>query len=90
MCVFSGGSKNSMVAWSIMLWESIYSMIACIINYCTCWVVGEWFVCIVVLQVCVDFSEVVSVHYANVSTFITWFDNNGLVIFDVIQCYLFL
>ena len=27
---------------------------------------GEWFVCIVVMQVCVDFSEVVScVHYAN-------------------------
>ena len=47
---------------------------ACIIGYCTYWVVGEWFVCIVVLQVCVGFGELVScVHYANVSIFITWF-----------------
>ena len=36
---------------------------------------------------CVDLSEVVScVHYANVSTFITWFDDNGLVIFEVVKC----
>ena len=57
---------------------------ACIIGYCTCWAVGKWFVCSVVLQVCVDFSEIVScVHYTNASTFITWFDDNGLVIFEV-------
>ena len=36
---------------------------------------------------CVDLSEVVSyVNYANVSTFITWFDDNGLVIFEVVKC----
>ena len=47
---------------------------ACIIGYCTYWVVGEWFVCIVVLQVCVGFGGLVScVRYANVSIFITWF-----------------
>ena len=64
---------------------------ACIIGYCTCWVVGDWFVCIVVLQLCVDFSELVScVHYANAFTFITWFDDNGLVIFEVVQCCIFL
>ena len=62
-----------------------------IIGCCTCWIVGDWFVCIVVLQLCVDFDEVVSwVHYPNVSTFITWFDDNGLVIFEVVQCCLFL
>ena len=34
-----------------------------------------------------DFSEVVScVHYANASTFITWLDDNGLVILEVVQC----
>ena len=45
----------------------------------------------VVLQVRVDFSEVVScVHNANASTFITWFDDNGLVIFEVVQFCLFL
>ena len=27
---------------------------ACIIDYCTCWVVGEWFVCFAVLYVCVN------------------------------------
>ena len=45
----------------------------------------------VFLQVCVDFSEVVfCVHYANASTFTTLFDDNGLVIFEVVQCCLFL
>ena len=45
---------------------------ACIIDYCTCWIVGEWFLCIAILQECVDFDEVVScVHYPDVSTFIT-------------------
>ena len=79
---------------------------ACIIGYCICWVVAEWSVCIVVLQVvglwlsglyvlwscrCVDFGEVVScVHYANASTFIVWFDDNELVIFEVVQCCFFL
>ena len=39
-----------------------------------------------VLQVCVDFDEVVSyVHYANASTFITWFGDNQLVIFEVVN-----
>ena len=34
-----------------------------------------------------DFSEVVScVHYANVSTLITWFDDNILFILEVFQC----
>ena len=65
-------------------------MSTCIIGYCTCCVVGVWFVCIAVLQVCVNFSEVVScVHYANASTFITWFDGNGLFIFEVTQSCLF-
>ena len=36
---------------------------------------------------CVYFSEVVScIHYANASTFIAWFDDNGLIIFEVVQC----
>ena len=56
-----------------------------ITSRCTCWVLGDWFMCIVVLQVCVDISEIVScVHYANAYAFITWFDDNGLVIFEVI------
>ena len=60
---------------------------ACIIDYCTCCVVGEWFVCIAVVQVCVDFNEVVfCVHYADASTFITWFDDDRLVILEVVQC----
>ena len=60
---------------------------ACIIDYCTCWVVAEWFVCIAILQVSVDFSDVVTcVHYANAPTFIAWFDNNRLVILKVVQC----
>ena len=34
-----------------------------------------------------DFGKVVAcVHYANASTFITWFDDNILVILKVIQC----
>ena len=50
--------------------------------YCTYWVLGQWFVCIAVLQMYVDFSEGISrVHYANASNFITWFDENRLVIF---------
>ena len=32
--------------------------------------------------VCVDFGEIVTcVHYANGYTFITWFDDNGWIIF---------
>ena len=35
----------------------------------------------------VDFGEVVfCVHYAYASTFITWFDDDGLVILEVVQC----
>ena len=80
MRVFLGDSKNSMMALLFICWECILYESACIIGYCTYWVVGEWFVCIVVLQVCVDFGELVScVHYANVSIFITWFGDNGLV-----------
>ena len=63
---FYGGIVNYVLGMHT-LYDSV-----CIIDYCTCWVVGEWFVCSVVLQVCVDFSETVScVYYANVSTFIT-------------------
>lgn len=41
----------------------------CIIGYCNCWIVGEWFICVGVLQVCVNFDEVVfCVHYENSST----------------------
>ena len=37
-----------------------------------------------------DFSEVVSLfHYANASTFTTWFDDVGLVILEVVQCCFF-
>ena len=55
-----------------MLAMYIFYDSACIIDCCTWWVVGEWFVCIPVLQVCVDFGEVVScVHYENASTLIT-------------------
>ena len=63
----------------------------CITGYCAYWVVCEWFVCIVILQVYVDFSEVVFyAHYANASIFITWLDDNGLVIFEIVQYCLFL
>ena len=56
-----------------------------------CWVVDEEFACTVVLKVCVDFGEVVSCfHDTNASTFITWFDYYGLVIFEIVKCYLFL
>ena len=78
MRVFLGDSKNSMVALLFICWECILYESACIIGYCTYWVVGEWSVCIVVLQVCVDFGELVScVHYANVSIL-----SHGLVIMD--------
>ena len=60
---------------------------ACVIDYCICWFLGEWFVCIEVLQMYVDLSEVVSyIDDANASAFITWFDDNGLVIFEVANC----
>ena len=49
MPVFLGGSKNSLVALSILLGMYIFYEGACIIDYCTCWVVGEWFICIAVL-----------------------------------------
>ena len=39
------------------------------------------------LAVCVDFGEVVfCIHYADASTFITWFDDDGLVFLGVVQC----
>ena len=45
---------------------------ASIVGYCVCWVGSEWFACIVLLKVYVDFGEVVrSVHDANACTFIT-------------------
>ena len=70
-----------------MLGIYIFYESACIIDYCTCWVGGEWFVCIAVLHVCVDFSEVVfCVHYVNASIFITWYDDDGLVVLDFNQC----
>ena len=47
---------------------------------------GEWFVCIILLQVRVDLAEVVSsAHYANASTFIIWLDDNESFIFDAYQ-----
>ena len=69
-----------------MLGMYIFYEGACIIDYYTSWVVGEWFECIAILQVCVDFGEVVScVHYADVSIFIAWFDDDGLVLLEVVQ-----
>ena len=60
-----------------------------IIGYCVCWVVGEQFVCIVVLKVCVDFGVVVSsVHDANASAFITCFDYNRLFLLQVTTGFL--
>ena len=36
---------------------------------------------------CVDLGEVVScIHCADIFTFITWFDDDGLVILEVVQC----
>ena len=50
---------------------------ASIIGYSLSWVVGEQFVCIMLLKMGVDFSEVVScVHHANASTVIIWFHYN--------------
>ena len=84
MRVFLGGSKNYV---KYVLRMYIFYESACIIDYCTCWIVGEWFVCIAISQVCVEFGEVVSsVHYADGSTFITWFHDDGLVILEVAQC----
>ena len=61
-----------------------------IIGHCTCWVVGEWFLCIVVLRVWVDFGEVVyCVRHADAYIFITWLDDNGWVIFEAAQRCLF-
>ena len=89
MRVFLGGNKSSMVALSIMYWECIYSLIvlACIIGYCTCWVVSEWFICIVVLHVYVDFSEVVPCVIMQIPPPLS----HGLMtmdIFEVVQCCL--
>ena len=75
-----------------MCWECIYLFYksASIIDYCTFWIVGDWFVCIMILQMCVHFGEVVlCVHCSDASTFTTWFDDDELVILEVVQ-YLFL
>lgn len=62
-----------------------------IMGYCICGIAVEWFVCIGVLKVCVDFGEVVScIHDSNVVTFTTWLDYNGVVISEVVQFILFL
>ena len=59
-------------------------------NYCVCWVVGEWFVCILVLKLCVDLGKLLScVCDANFPIFITYFDYNELVIFEFVQCHIF-
>ena len=55
-----------------------------IIGYCICWGCGLVFLSVVILKVCVDDGN------TNASAFITWFDYNGLVIFEVVQCFLFL
>ena len=53
-----------------------------IMGCCIFWIVDEWFVCILVLQVWVDFMEVITcIHDAYTFTFITWFNYDGLVIF---------
>ena len=62
-----------------------------IISYCIFSVVGEKFVCIPVLKVCVAFGEAFPcVHDTNAYIFITWFDYNPSVIFQIAQCRLFL
>ena len=62
-----------------MLGMYVFYASSCVIDYCICWVVAEWFVCFTVLKVCVDLKEVVScVHYVNTSAFITWFDELSL------------
>ena len=62
-----------------------------IMSYCILSVVYEKFVCIVVLKVCLSFGELVScIHDANTPIFIKSFDYNGSVIFEIVQCYLFL
>ena len=44
-----------------------------------------------VFKVYVDFVEAVScVNDVNDSTFITWFDYNGSIIFGIVQCCIFL
>ena len=69
-----------------MLGMYIFYESACIIDYCSCWVVGEWFYVLRSCR-CVDLGEVVScIHSADIFTFITWFDDDGLVILEVVQC----
>ena len=91
MGIFVGGSKNSMVAFSVMCWECIYSMrvhASLAIALVELWVSGLY---VLWSCRCAIFIEVVScVHYVNSSTFMTWFDDNELVIFKAVQCCLFL
>ena len=43
---------------------------------------GEWFVFVMVLKVCMDFGEVIlGVQDINSYTFITWFDCDGMYIY---------
>ena len=52
---------------------------------------GEWPVSSVVLQVCVDFDEVIScVHDTDTCTFITWFDDNDLLFWSLFNAVFFL
>ena len=91
MRVFLGVSKNSMVPLSIMCWECIYSMrvhASLAIAFVRLWLSGLY---VLWSCRCLDFGEIIScVHYANASTFIIWFDDNELVIFEVVQCCFFL
>ena len=58
------------------------------VTYSVCWVVGEYFECIVIFKVRFYFGEVVScVHDVNSSTIITWFDYNGSVIFEIVLSF---
>ena len=67
--VFLGSSRNSIVALSIyVLGMHIVHKSASIMGYCVCWVVSDWFVCIVIWKVCLNFGERVScVHNTNTS-----------------------
>ena len=68
-----------------MLEKYIVYESASILGYCTFWVAGKWFACFV------DFGEVVSyVHDTTASTYITWLDYIGLVLFEDLQSFVFL
>ena len=55
------------------------------------WVIAFFGLRVSGLHACVDFGEVVSyVHDTTASTYITWFDYIGTVLFDVLQSFVFL